>query len=158
MIRNTGHKFMLALIAGIMLFLPAANADFTVPIRAGSTIHFVWVGDLNGDGNMDYVVDRPWDAQQKIEAYTHNGTFLWDVDFGPNSVNKDNIEPGSATVDVGHWDGVTVSDLNNDGRAHGCSRVNRAQHGTQHNDCSRDKCTHDYSSSLSARPSPATAR
>ncbi len=28
-----------------------------------------------------------------------------------------NIEPGSATIDVGHWDGVTVYDLDSDGRA-----------------------------------------
>ena len=107
----------LALAAMTTAFAPLAKADFTVPIRAGSTIHFVWVGDLNGDGKQDYIVDRPYDTHQKIEAYTDNGTFLWDVDFGVNSENKDNIEPGSATIDVGHWDGVTVSDLNNDGKA-----------------------------------------
>jgi len=117
MTKRYGRRCFVALAAGLMLCSSTTRADFTVPIRAGSTIHFVWVGDLNGDGNMDYVVDRPTDNQQKIEAYTHNGTFLWDVDFGPNSMNKDNIEPGSATIDVGHWDGVTVSDLNNDGRA-----------------------------------------
>jgi rhamnogalacturonan endolyase len=104
--------------AGAALFiLNPARADFTVPIRNGSSIHFVWVGDLNGDGKPDYVVDRNTSNPQKIEAYTDNGTFLWEVNFGPNSANQDNIEPGSATIDVGHWDGVTVSDLNNDGRA-----------------------------------------
>ncbi len=111
-----GLSFLALAALGTML-APAAKAHFTVPIRAGSTIHFVWVGDLNGDGKPDYVLDRPNDARQKIEAYTDTGTFLWQVDFGPNSANKDNIEPGSATIDVGHWDGVTVADLNNDGRA-----------------------------------------
>jgi hypothetical protein len=28
----------------------------------------------------------------------------------------DNISPGSATIDVGHWDGVTVGDVNGDGK------------------------------------------
>jgi hypothetical protein len=117
MTKQTGRKLLLALGAGMMLVSHEVRADFTVPIRAGSTIHFVWVGDLNGDGKPDYVVDRPTETQQRIEAYTDSGTFLWEVNFGPNSANQDNISPGSATIDVGHWDGVTVSDLNNDGRA-----------------------------------------
>jgi hypothetical protein len=37
--------------------------------------------------------------------------------LGPNSTNTNNIEPGSATIDVGHWDGVTVYDLDCDGKA-----------------------------------------
>ena len=92
---------------------------FTVPLRAGTTIHFVWVGDLDGDGEYDYVVDRlDWNGGGcKIEAYKPDGTFLWDVDYGPNSVNMDNISPGSAAIDVGNWDGVTVYDLDGDGKA-----------------------------------------
>jgi hypothetical protein len=39
------------------------------------------------------------------------------VNFGPNSSNQDNISPGSATIDVGMWDGVTVADVNGDGKA-----------------------------------------
>ncbi|HEX2855701.1 MAG TPA: carbohydrate-binding protein, partial [Opitutaceae bacterium] len=81
------------------------------------SIHFAWVGDLNGDGNPDYLIDRNTTNPQTIEAYTHNGTFLWEVNFGPNSANQDNISPGSATIDVGHNDGVTVYDVNGDGRA-----------------------------------------
>ncbi|MBC8095973.1 MAG: VCBS repeat-containing protein [Akkermansiaceae bacterium] len=104
------------LMIGSMIATTAAQASFTVPIRSGGGIHFCWVGDLNGDGKPDYVIDRQ-ENPQRIEAYKHDGTFMWQVNFGPNSANQDNISPGSATIDVGHNDGVTVSDLNGDGRA-----------------------------------------
>jgi rhamnogalacturonan endolyase len=39
------------------------------------------------------------------------------VNFGPNSENQNNIEPGASAIDVGHNDGVTVYDLDSDGRA-----------------------------------------
>lgn len=93
-----------------------------IPIRslADHIVHFVWVGDLDGDGEYDYVLDRlPTTAgvTQKLEAYTRTGTLLWVVDLGPTSTNTNNIEPGAATIDVGHWDGVTVHDFDGDGRA-----------------------------------------
>lgn len=87
-----------------------------VPLRGGGAVKFVWTGDLDGDGAYDYVVDRQT-SPQSIEAYKSDGTFLWEVDLGPNSTDQDNIEPGSATIDVGHNDGVTVYDFNMDGRA-----------------------------------------
>jgi rhamnogalacturonan endolyase len=93
-----------------------------VPLRAGGAIKFVWVGDLTGDGEYDYVVDRQT-SPQAIEAYRNDGTFLWRIDLGPNSTNQNNIEPGSSTVDVGHWDGVTVYDLDSDGRAEVAVRI-----------------------------------
>ena len=100
----------------------AWESAIRIPIRSlpGHTVHFVWVGDLDGDGEYDYVLDRlPTTAgvTQKIEAYTRTGTLLWVVDLGPTSTNTYNIEPGAATIDVGHWDGVTVYDLDRDGRA-----------------------------------------
>ncbi|MET9683948.1 hypothetical protein [Streptomyces coeruleorubidus] len=87
-----------------------------VPLRPGGAVKFVWVGDLDGDGEYDYVVDRQT-SPQKLEAYSGDGDFLWEVDLGPNSLNQDNIEPGSSAIDVGHWDGVTVYDFDSDGRA-----------------------------------------
>jgi rhamnogalacturonan endolyase len=95
----------------------AAQASFTVPVNHSTgAIHFAWVGDLNGDGKPDYVIDRNTTNPQTIEAYTDKGVFLWGVSFG-NSSNQDNISPGSGTIDVGHNDGVTVYDLNGDGKA-----------------------------------------
>jgi hypothetical protein len=79
----------------------------------------VWVGDLDGDGEYDYVVVRVngTTGPQYVEAYSRDGRALWQVDMGPNSNNLDNIEPGSATLSVGHNDGLTVYDINSDGRA-----------------------------------------
>lgn len=87
-----------------------------LPIRDSGPLKFVWVGDLDGDGEYDYVVDRH-NEQQSIEAYRSNGEFLWEVNMGENSVNQDNVSPGSSAIDVGHWDGVAVHDLDMDGKA-----------------------------------------
>ncbi|KAK1499136.1 hypothetical protein CTAM01_07057 [Colletotrichum tamarilloi] len=105
--------------------LPAKNAVepvVRIPIRSGGAVKFVWVGDLDGDGEWDFVLDRQT-SPQTIEAYTGNGTFLWEVNLGPNSENQNNIEPGSSTIDVGHWDGVTVFDFDSDGRAEVAIRI-----------------------------------
>ncbi|KAM6509775.1 hypothetical protein FALCPG4_017420 [Fusarium falciforme] len=105
--------------------LPPDNAVepvVRIPLRPGSTIKYVWVGDLNGDGEWDFVIDRH-STQQSIEAYTSNGTFLWDVKLGPGSENQNNISPGPSTIDVGHWDGVTVFDFDSDGFAEVAIRV-----------------------------------
>jgi hypothetical protein len=76
------------------------------------------VGDFNGDGKYDFLVDRlDWTGKQKMEAYLHDGTFLWEIDLEPGSTNNNNISPGSSAIDVGHWDGVIVYDLDLDGRA-----------------------------------------
>ncbi|KAF6826640.1 hypothetical protein CMUS01_09326 [Colletotrichum musicola] len=105
--------------------LPANNAVepvVRIPIRSGGPVKFIWVGDLDGDGEWDYVLDRQT-TPQSIEAYTSNGTFLWTVNLGPNSENQNNIEPGSSAIDVGHWDGVTVFDFDSDGRAEVAIRI-----------------------------------
>lgn len=107
-------------------FTLAANNDaepvVRIPLNSGGTIKFVWVGDLDGDGEYDYVIDRQT-SPQSIEAYKSDGTFLWEVNLGPNSENQDNIEPGSSTIDVGNWDGVTVFDLDSDGKAEVAVRI-----------------------------------
>lgn len=102
-----------------------------IPIRAvpgaGYSTKFVWVGDLDGDGEYDYVIDRlaPFDptnndiglGNQFIEAYKRDGTRLWQIDLGLNSRNTYNIHPGSSTVSMGMYDGVDVYDMNGDGKA-----------------------------------------
>ncbi|KAK2613294.1 hypothetical protein N8I77_000215 [Diaporthe amygdali] len=93
-----------------------------IPLRSGGTIKFVWVGDLDGDGESDYVIDRQT-SPQSIEAYNSDGTFLWEVNLGPNSETQNNIEPGYSTIDVGHWDGVTLYDLDSDGKAEVAVRI-----------------------------------
>lgn len=93
-----------------------------VPVEDSGVIRYVWVGDLDGDGEYDFVVDRTGDTQS-IEGYLRNGTLLWAVDLGPNSENQNNIEPGSTAISVGNWDGVTVYDFDGDGKAEVAIRV-----------------------------------
>ncbi len=85
-------------------------------------VKFSWVGDLDGNGEYDFVVDRistdPNNTHREyVEAYKLDGTFLWRVNMGPNSVNQYNISPGSSAISVGHCDHVTVYDMDGDGKA-----------------------------------------
>lgn len=93
--------------------------------RANYTARYVRVGDLDGDGDYDFVIVRSldfaytWDQTSTmiVEAYKQDGTFLWQLDCGPNSLDQYNNEPGSSTVDVGHGDNLEVYDINEDGKA-----------------------------------------
>lgn len=102
-------------------FLLKANSPtgpyLTVPLQNGGEIRNVWVGDFDGDGEYDFLLDRSKTTPQTLEAYKRDGTLLWTISLGPNSANQNNISPGSATIDVGMWDGATVYDLNGDGKA-----------------------------------------
>ena len=100
-----------------------AGSAQIIPIQEGGTIHFVWVGDFNGDGAYDFLVDRCTDDHQKLEAYLNDGTYLWTLDLGVNSENKNNISPGASTIDVGMWDGATVYDIDCDGTAEVLVRI-----------------------------------
>lgn len=100
-----------------------AGAAQVIPIKSGGTIHFVWVGDYDGDGAYDYLVDRSADDHQKLETYKSDGTYLWTLDLGVNSENKNNISPGASTIDVGMWDGATVYDMDCDGYAEVLVRI-----------------------------------
>lgn len=100
----------------------ASEPVVRVPLRNGGPVKFVWVGDLDGDGEYDYVLDRQ-ESPQRLEAYRSDGQFLWEVNMGPNSTDQNNIEGGSATIDVGHNDGVTVYDFDSDGRAEVAVRI-----------------------------------
>ena len=89
-----------------------------VPLKSGSSIHLVSVGDLDGDGEYDFVVDRidVATSNEKIEAYKRDGTFLWSIDLG-TGLKLDGIFPGPTVIDVGNWDGITVYDMDGDGKA-----------------------------------------
>lgn len=83
-------------------------------------VKFCWVGDLDGDGEYDFVVDRynpSVAARQWLQAYKRDGTLLWQMNMGPNSVYQYNIEPGSSAISIGHGDNVTVYDMDGDGRS-----------------------------------------
>jgi len=100
------------------------GAYVTVPIpQATSTVHFVWVGDLDGDGALDYLIDQPALDHQQLQAYSSTGKHLWTLDLGANSENKNNISPGASTLDVGMWDGATVYDIDSDGFAEVIVRI-----------------------------------
>jgi hypothetical protein len=91
-------------------------------------VKFCWVGDLDGDGEYDYVVDRlstTVATNQYLQAYLRDGTFLWQMDMGYNSTNQYNIEPGASAISIGDKDNVTVYDLDGDGRAEVCVRTAR---------------------------------
>ncbi|MCG6189866.1 rhamnogalacturonan lyase family protein [Maribellus maritimus] len=76
----------------------------------------VAVGDLNGDGEYDFVIKQPggrvdpgvWrksDTTFKIEAYLSDGTFLWRKDLGWN-------------IELGIWySPMVVYDFDGDGKA-----------------------------------------
>ena len=96
----------------------AVGPFVTVPVaKITGDVHFVWVGDLDGDGAYDYLVDQPNLDHQQLQAYSSTGKHMWTMDMGVNSENKNNISPGASTLDVGMWDGATVYDMDSDGFA-----------------------------------------
>lgn len=71
--------------------------------KAKYTTKFVWPCDLNGDGEMDYVVDRcPVDGSRNffLEGYLADGTFLWNVDLGVNEVPCDGQNDNLCAYDI----------------------------------------------------------
>ncbi|RYG00064.1 MAG: cellulosome protein dockerin type I, partial [Chitinophagaceae bacterium] len=74
-------------------------------------VHHAWPGDLDGNGEYDFVADRlpdgtPTGRTIKLDGYLIDGTFKWQIDLGPNAIISD-----------GHNDGATVYDLDGDGKA-----------------------------------------
>ena len=74
------------------------------PLQAANyTTKFVWPCDLNGDGEMDYVVDRlPVNGTRNnyLEGYLADGTFLWNVDLGVNEVPCDGQNDNLCAYDI----------------------------------------------------------
>ncbi len=72
---------------------------------------FLWPADLDGDGEMEFVVDRLSTEDftvrsHKLQAYDRTGRCLWTVDMGPN-----------VNICGGQNDMVTVGDVDLDGCA-----------------------------------------
>lgn len=88
-------------------------------------VKFAWFGDFDGDGEYDYLVDRlstTANVKQYLQAYKRDGTFLWQMDMGTNSMNTSGgstvvYEPSSSAISIGDKDNVTVYDLDGDGKA-----------------------------------------
>ncbi len=87
------------------------------PASAGAFVHLGWVGDLDGSGEYDVVVNRISAEAPLVDAYSLAGEHLWRLDTGPNGVNQNNIEGGATTMSNGQWDGLTVFDFDGDGAA-----------------------------------------
>lgn len=103
-------------------YLPVAMQPTPDDAAAGVSydVKFCWVGDVDGDGEYDFIIDRSnpsIEARQWLQAYKRNGTLLWQMNMGPNSVDHYNITPGSSSLGIGHGDNVTVYDLDGDGKA-----------------------------------------
>jgi rhamnogalacturonan endolyase len=95
------------------------NGYLEIPLKAAPSrkIHLAYVGDLDGDGEYEYVVDRFGnDVSQYVDAYHRDGTFMWRVDMGPNSTNTALSLSGPDTLSCGHADNEAVFDIDSDGK------------------------------------------
>ena len=104
---------------------PVAASDprkpyLSIPLQGDYTFQKVGIGDLDGDGRYDFVIKQPnanidpyekpgyWSPSPdtyKVEAYRHDGKFLWRLDLG-------------WAIERGIWySPYVVYDLDGDGRA-----------------------------------------
>lgn len=114
---------------------PEVRNFFSIPLEpltSNPSDYFVqhgWPGDLDGDGEYEFVVTRiPVNGGNKyVEAYSLTEGFLWRIDLGPYSVtaiDTYNAPPASVSEfsvpGLGGWrdnDNVTVFDLDGNGKA-----------------------------------------
>jgi rhamnogalacturonan endolyase len=97
--------------------LPKGYLEIPIKAAAGRNIHLAYVGDLDGDGEYEYVVDRFGNGvSQYVDAYHRTTGFMWRVDMGPNSTNTDLSLSGPGTISCGHADNEAVFDIDSDGK------------------------------------------
>ena len=77
-------------------------------VSANFNTAYVWPIDLDGDGEMDYVVNRKSNTDGLdcyVEGYMRTGEHLWTVKLGPNELSC-----------AGQDDMITVADMDCDGK------------------------------------------
>ena len=77
-------------------------------VSANFNTAYVWPIDLDGDGEMDYVVNRKSNMDGLdcyVEGYMRTGEHLWTVKLGPNELSC-----------AGQDDMITVADMDCDGK------------------------------------------
>jgi hypothetical protein len=121
---GTGTYTVKAIIGGVeeatgttAMDLPKGYLEIPLKAAAGRNIHLAYVGDLDGDGEYEYVVDRFGNGvSQYVDAYHRTTGFMWRVDMGPNSTNTDLSLSGPGTISCGHADNEAVFDVDSDGK------------------------------------------
>ncbi len=146
---GTGTYTLKAVVGGVeeatattAMNLP--NGYLEIPLQAapGRGVKFGCVGDLDGDGEYEFVVDRQEapNTSQYVDAYHRDGRFLWRIDMGPNSTNTSNSTPGPANIGFGHSDNEAVYDIDSDGKA---ELILKAANGTVFGDGKKLTWTND---------------
>jgi hypothetical protein len=94
---------------------------------SGRGIHKVGIGDLDGDGEYDFVIKRPMGVVDpgrasrspdtfKVEGYKNDGTFLWRNDLG-------------WSIELGTWySPMIVYDFDGDGKAEVAVKTSEGDH------------------------------
>jgi len=94
---------------------------------SGRGIHKVGIGDLDGDGEYDFIIKRPGGRVDpgrvqkspdtfKVEGYKRDGTFLWRMDLG-------------WSIELGTWySPMIVYDFDGDGKAEVALKTGEGDH------------------------------